>query len=268
MPVRHEVWPAGTPNWVDLSAADPAKAAEFYASLFGWTNEASGVEFGDYIMNFKDGEAVAGIGPKPVPEMPANWSTYLASDDADATATAIQAAGGTLQMDPFDVGEFGRMFFAVAPDGASFGIWQAKQHTGATRYNEDGALAWNELHSNDLDAARAFYTAVFGYEYDDLTNPEFTYFVAKRAGETAGIGGMCGNEMAPPGTPSHWLTWFAAADCDAATARAVELGANQLMPPTDSPFGRMSIVAGLEGEMFGLIDVATTVGEMPDAAGS
>jgi uncharacterized protein len=41
---------------------------------------------------------------------------------------------------------------------------------------------------------------------------------------------------------------------------AAELGARSLMPPTDSAYGRMAVLAGPEGEPFGIIDP-----RMPDA---
>ena len=40
MPTRDEAWPAGTPNWVDLSADDTDAAATFYGQLLGWTVDA------------------------------------------------------------------------------------------------------------------------------------------------------------------------------------------------------------------------------------
>ena len=37
------------------------------------------------------------------------------------------------------------------------------------------------------------------------------------------------------------------------------------MPPATTPFGRMGVVQGAQGEVFGLIDMATTEGEIPTA---
>lgn len=263
MPTRNEPWPNGTPCWVDLAVSDTAAAAKFYGDLFGWTSQDTGQEGGGYLLASKNGQMAAGIGPKPAPEMPSNWSTYFASSDVDATAEAIKAAGGTLLMDTIDVGSTGRMVFAAGPDGASFGVWQAGEHAGAGVYNEHGAYAWNELHSNDLAAARKFYADVFGFTYDDLTNPEFTYFVFKSPTDSEPIGGMGDNSMAPEGTPSHWLTWFQVDEVDGAVAKVGELGGTAMMAPSDSPFGRMAVVAGAQGEVFGLIDVNTRSGEAP-----
>lgn len=265
MPTRDQAWPTGTPSWVDLSADDTAAAAQFYSDLFGWRVDPPTEDSGGYAIATKGDSPVAGIGPKPMPEMPSNWATYIATDDADATAEAIKAAGGSLHMDPFDVetaqGNHGRMFFATATDGSTFGVWQAGNHIGANRYNEPGSLSWNELHSRDLDSGKKFYADVFGYTFDDMSSPDFTYFIFKRASDGEGVGGMGTAAMLPEGVPSVWLTWFAVDSCDAAVAKVQELGGKVRMEPDDSPFGRMAVVEGAQGEVFGVIGLSEATGE-------
>jgi predicted enzyme related to lactoylglutathione lyase len=257
MPTRTSAWPAGTPCWIDLAADDPAAAGRFYADLFGWTIEGGGEETGGYAMASLDGHQVAGIGGKPAPDAPSTWSTYLASDDADATAARIKHSGGSLHMDPFDVMDAGRMFFATAPDEATFGVWQARAHHGVGRYNEPGSVAWNELLSRDLDGAREFYGAVFDYTYEDVSTPDFHYFLFQPPGAERPVGGLGPAASLPQGAPSVWVTWFAVADCDASVAKVAELGGSTVMEPSDSPFGRMSVVAGAQSEVFGLIQLET-----------
>ena len=48
MPIRSDPWPAGTPCWVDLGAADVAASTEFYGAVLGWTFVDTGEEFGHY----------------------------------------------------------------------------------------------------------------------------------------------------------------------------------------------------------------------------
>jgi uncharacterized protein len=152
MVTRDTAWPAGTPCWVDLGVDDIAKAAAFYASLFGWDIQAGPAEAGGYAMCLKNGRPVAGIGPKQGPPGSAPvWATYLASDDLDETASKITAAGGQLLEPPIDVMDVGRMAVAADPGGAIFGIWQAGAHLGIGLANEPGALCWNENLSRDFD---------------------------------------------------------------------------------------------------------------------
>ena len=53
------------------------------------------------------------------------------------------------------------------PSGGYFQVWQARKHVGAMVVNEPGALCWTELSSRDTKAAKAFYTALFGWTAKD-----------------------------------------------------------------------------------------------------
>ena len=107
----------GTPCWTDVTSTDLSRAVEFYRGLFGWDAEVGGPESGGYTMFKLDGKNVA-AGSPPMGEAAASyWTTYIASDDVDATAEKIRAAGGTVMMDPFDVFDAGRMTIAERSDG-------------------------------------------------------------------------------------------------------------------------------------------------------
>src|SRR5262249_39077422 len=152
------------------------KAISFYSGLFGWDITQGSPETGGYSVANLDDHDIAGIGPKMGPaEAPNMWTTYLASVDADATVQKATKAGGTLLMEPMDVMEFGRMAVATDITGAVFGIWQGGRQTGVGLANAPGALTWNEHFSRDFEGAKAFYAAVFGYEYGDMSNDQFSY---------------------------------------------------------------------------------------------
>ncbi len=265
--IHEEAWPQGTPAWIDLMVPDRLVAQAFYGALFGWDFEVGGPETGFYTMASKHGQPVAGLGEpqdgEPAP--PAQWTTYLAVDDVDATVSRARDAGGTVLMEPMGVMEFGQMAVLADPTGAVVGIWQSGAHTGANLVNEPGSLIWNEAVSTDLAAARAFYGSVFGYEFDDMSGPGFEYVSASLAGTgpEKAIGGLGGKGTLPDGAPPHWQTYFAVADTDATVASAIKLGGKLLDGPNDSPFGRVAVVSGPAGERFTLM--STTEPESPDA---
>ena len=249
-------WPAGTPMWVDLSVDDLEAAKAFYTGLFGWDYTTGGEGSGDYLLATLDGRAVAGLGPKQEAGMPTVWTTYLSTDDVDATAEKVKAAGGQLLVPPFDVMDSGRMTIAMDTAGAAFGVWQAGNHIGAERVNEHGSLCWNELHTRDYATARAFYADVFGFAYHDVDGEEMVYSTCLRPSDGREVGGVHYDTDLPEEAPNYWLTWFASDDVAATAARASELGGRLLMPVTDTPFGRMAIVQGPQGDVFGVIAVA------------
>ena len=253
MVTRDTRWPAGTPCWVDVSVDDVPKAIAFYQALFGWDIQAGGPEVGGYaIARFRE-RIVAGIGPKFGPsDAPSAWTIYLAADDADAIAEKIKAAGGQLAQGPIDVMEEGRMAIAFDTTGAVFGLWQGGKTTGIGLANETGSLTWNEHVSWDFDASKAFYRAVFGYQYQDVSGDGFRYAMLMVDGHE--IGGI-GQYMAgtPAGTPAAWNTYFAVDSTDAAVATAVQLGGSVVQEIRDSPYGRIGVVTDNQGAVFSLI---------------
>ena len=250
---RDTRWPAGTPCWVDVSVDDVPKAIAFYQALFGWDIELGGPEVGGYSIAHQDGRIVAAISPKMAgPGAPTVWTTFLATDDADATAAKIKGAGGQLLAGPMDVMEEGRMAVAMDPAGAAFGLWQGARTTGLGVANEPGALTWNEQLSRDFAGSQAFYQAVFGYGYQDMSSDGFTYATLMVDGhEVGGIGEY--PEGTPAEMPAAWGAYFAVADTDAAMAKVTELGGHAVQPPMDTPFGRIGVVADNQGAVFSLI---------------
>ena len=232
---------------------DVPRAIAFYQALFGWDIRAGGPEAGGYAIAHLKDRIVAGLGPKfGPPDAPPAWTPYLATDDADVTAGKIQSAGGRLAQGPIDVMEEGRMAVAVDPAGAVFGLWQGGKTAGIGLANETGSLTWNEHLSWDFDMARAFYRAVFGYEYQDVSGDGFRYAMLMVDGrEAGGIGQyMAGT---PAGHPAAWTTYFAVDSTDAAVAAAVDLGGSVVQPIRDSPYGRIGVVTDDQGAVFSLI---------------
>lgn len=246
MSIRTKPWPPGVPCWADIQVPDVAAAQKFYTAVLGWTYTDTGEQFGGYVVGRLGGAATAGIGPQM--GGPAAWLLYMATDDADATAARIGEHGGTVVLPPGDVGASGRLAVAVDPTGAVFGLWQGGDHIGAGLYNAPGGITWEDLRCSDPAVARAFYTAVFGYEYEPVPGaPEdyMTFAVPGGAGPRGGIGPLMGT-----GSASHWLTYFSVADAAAATAAAVAAGGVASVPPFQTPFGRMAAITDPDGAVF------------------
>jgi|HubBroStandDraft_1064217.scaffolds.fasta_scaffold01163_7 predicted enzyme related to lactoylglutathione lyase len=252
---RDTPWPAGTPCWVDLGTDDVARAVTFYETLFGWQTSAGPPESGGYVMCQLEGRPVAGIGPKMGPaQARAAWTTYLASDDADATVGKVTSAGGQVLAEPFDVMDVGRMSVAADPGGAVFGIWQPRAHTGMQLANEPGSVCWNENMSRHFGANMDFYRAVFDYDYDDMSSEGFSYATFKTTSDPMGGIGDLG-EAAPAETPAHWRTYFGTGDTDQVVDTVTKLGGRVVAPAWDSPYGRMAILSDDQGAVFAVMSI-------------
>ena len=254
MVTRDTPWPDGTPCWVDLGTSDIPKAISFYSRQFGWEVEQGGPEMGGYSLARLGGRNVAGIGPiMGPPGSPSSWTTYFASSDVDATAARIASAGGQVVSAPMDVMEQGRLLIATDVSGAVFGVWQGRNHTGTEVANVPGAFTWSEHMSRDFEGAKAFYAAVFGYEYGDMSSDGFSYATMLINGQQV-VGGM---GAFSPGQgddhPAQWSVYFGTTDTDKAVSTATGNGGRVLRPAADSPYGRMAILADPEGAVFSLI---------------
>ncbi|PZU50124.1 MAG: hypothetical protein DI571_01515 [Arsenicicoccus sp.] len=255
---------AGTPCWIDLMTADVDAATGFYTSLFDWTAQDSHGEDGTRIYtNFlREGQVVAGMSGQP-PEMaeagmPPVWSTYVATEDLDATVATVEQAGGSVLMPAMDVMDAGRMAIVGDPGGAAISLWQAGSHQGADVCNETNTWAWNELLTRDLDTVSAFYSTVSGWDYDDMEMPYGSYRVI-RGGDEGGLGGlMTMPPEVPEQVPSYWNVYFMVDDLEAMLGRVTELGGQVVHGPDDmGGVGRIATVADPQGGTFLLLEPAS-----------
>src|SRR5204862_6325574 len=101
----------------------------------------------------------------PPPDAPTQsaWNTYLRVESAGDAAARAREAGGPVLSGPFDVFDAGRMGGFADPEGAVFCVWQPGSHRGSAAVNEHVAVNFNNLHIGDVEAALAFYGAVFGW---------------------------------------------------------------------------------------------------------
>jgi uncharacterized protein len=256
----------GVPCWIDTTQPDPDTGAAFYAELFGWELEdrmPPGSPGKYYVARIR-GEDVGAVSSRPegAPEA-AVWNTYIWVEDADASAAKVRDAGGAVLTEPFDVGDSGRMATFADPEGAAFSVWQAKEHRGAAVVNEHGSLNFNSLSTRDLEAAQAFYGAVFGWEIihgSFWALPGYGDFLEQRnPGMREGMAGMGAPERfedvvasvtVTPDDEPHWGVTFAVDDADAIAARTAELGGGVAVPPFDAPWVRMTILSDPQGATF------------------
>jgi predicted enzyme related to lactoylglutathione lyase len=152
MPERDGYIP-GVPCWVDASEPDPEAALDYYSGLFGWEFQdvippnsegnyfiARGEARGSSIFDLsgdKHGGDVAAVRSIPEASPPtAMWNTYFWVNSADEAASKVHDAGGDIVREPFNFMDVCRMAVFTDPEGAAFGVWEARQHKGARLVND------------------------------------------------------------------------------------------------------------------------------------
>jgi uncharacterized protein len=108
----------------------------------------------------------------------------------------------------------------------------------------DGRFVWYELITTDLEAARAFYANVVGWEMRDASMPGMPYTLCA----TPGGGTVCGlinlpGEAGRLGAKPCWIGYVGVDDVDMAATRAIELrGVVEVVPQTVPGVSRFAII--------------------------
>ena len=253
MAERH-AYAHGVFNWTDLCTGDTEAAKAFYSALFGLSFEDEVNEDGNlYTLGLKYGRPVLGMLAQP-PELgeigvPYNWETYIKVDDAEAALARVAEAGGTPMGPVVKVSSAGYLAVAADPTGAVVILWEPIDHQGAHFVNEHGTMCWNELVTDDIEAAMSFYSKLLGWTAAPVG-----------AGELVGI--RQGDDFIGSATPvpeglqvpgGCWAVYFAVDDCDAAVEQCRRLGGRVNVPAMDQPPGRMAQLADDQGAVFWVI---------------
>lgn len=243
----------GAPCWIDLMTSDVERAKTFYGELFGWTYRTGDQEkYGGYVTASKDGKSVAGLMQKQedMGQMPDVWTTYLRTDDINATSEAAAANGGLVYLPPMEVPEQGHMAMYGDTTGAAIGAWQFGEHHGYQLVAEPGSAVWHELHARDYEAAVEFYKSVFGWETDVMSDTPELRYTTLGVGNDAKAGIYDASADLPEEAPSNWQIYFGVENADAAIEKAVAMGATLIEPAQDTTFGRMATIADPTGATF------------------
>jgi predicted enzyme related to lactoylglutathione lyase len=262
-------YPQGVTCWIDTEQPDLEAASRFYGALFGWTltDAAPPGAPQSYLIATLDGQDVGGIAPASGGA--AAWNTYVAVDDADASAAAVTAAGGTVISPPWDAGPGGRAAVCTDPAGAKFRLWQARRRLGAQVTNTPGAWNFSDLYTPDPDAAMTFYAPVFGWRAVELGQgagtmlqvPGYGDHLAatvdpgiyeRQAAAPPGFADVIGGVVViGPGEPAHWHVTFTGADRDDSAAAAERLGAT-IVRSSDDLWTKNALVRDPHGAEFSI----------------
>jgi predicted enzyme related to lactoylglutathione lyase len=242
----------GTFSYVELSTDDADGAKSFYAELFGWDyednplpEEAGG---GVYTLCKVQGDTAAAIFESDGP-LPPHWNNYVTVESAEAAQAKAAELGGSVMMETMDVMGLGRMAALADPTGAAFMVWEPIQTIGAERVNDPGCLTWNELHTTDVDAALEFYTAMFGWNTEEMDSGDGPRYVVIKVGERSN-GGVMGTQE---GEPSSWMPYVTVESRDGAVSKTEEGGGN-VLASLEFERGLVAVMSDPQGAMFGVFE--------------
>lgn len=126
-----------------------------------------------------------------------------------------------------------------------------------------GKVIWNDLITEDIDAARRFYGGLFGWTFVETDGPGGREYSVARLGDVY-VAGLLAVEKRDDGRKvSRWLPYVSVSDVDDAVRRGVGAGASMAAPARDVALGRVAAMIDPQGAVIGL--AASRIGDPDDA---
>ncbi len=240
--------------WRELMTTDVDASLRFYGELLGWKVETMTMPDGTDYHLAKMGDApVGGIMKHPMPESsPSFWCGSVSVEDVDAVAARVTAAGGTCIVPPMDAAGMGRYAGFLDAQGAVVNGWRSNQGDGpAVERRGPGEFCWEQLNTAAPDQALAFYGDVFGWTHKPFGSGAGDMKVFESGG--AQVASVL---PAPPGVPTHWLSYVVVDALAAARDRATQQGGKVLVERMEIPgVGAIAVIQDNVGAMLGLFEM-------------
>lgn len=116
------------------------------------------------------------------------------------------------------------------------------------RFTKHGYFSWCELITPDVEAAKSFYTSLFGWTLEEKPMG-LDYTLVKADGEA--IGGIMATPPEAQGMPPFWGAYVTVDDVDAIAVKTADLGGKVLVPPRDIPqVGRFCVIQDPQGAVI------------------
>lgn len=255
--------PVGAFIWYELITPDPVSAKAFYDAVVGWAIEPQPSGEMDYRMISRSDGGFAGGVMRLTDDMASHgarptWLGYVNVDDVDASASAVQSAGGSILLPAFDIPNVGRIAMVADPFGAPFYIMkpippagQEKQASDVFSPDQSQRVSWNEIQTSDVDGARRFYGDQFGWSTDEFMDmgPNGKYYFVDHHGTR--LGALFG---ADAGQHPHWRFYIRVPSVAQAKAAAEANGGTIHMGPHQVPTGDYIVIGtDPQGAEFALV---------------
>ena len=252
----------GNPIWFNLATPDAEGAKVFYGGLFGWEWADVPMSGGNtYHMAIRGDANIAGMYQQdPSDTFGSVWINQVFVEDAEDTAKRIETNGGEVLSAPTNADGWGVSAVVRTHEGAVFGLWQSLTGYGADVFAEPGSVCWVEYHTQDLVAAKQFYSAVFGTSFDEIRIPlddgsgsEFTMTMLSINDEQMSCAFA---ELPDKSMPATWATYFMVEDIHSSLAKAQSLGGELVFGVMDVPPGSFATIIDPQGVRFSLWQLA------------
>lgn len=125
-----------------------------------------------------------------------------------------------------------------------------------------GTFSWADLSTTDQEAAKAFYSSLFGWEADDRPVGGGIYYSMQQIdGKDVAAISSQPDAQREAGVPPLWNSYITVESANDTATKAGELGGNVHAAPFDvMDVGRMAVIADPQGAFFMVWEPKTTIG--------
>jgi predicted enzyme related to lactoylglutathione lyase len=120
---------------------------------------------------------------------------------------------------------------------------------------EIGSMVWIDLTVPDAEKVRDFYSAVVGWNSEDVDMGGYADYSMNTPGNGTTITGVCHARGVNEDMPPAWMPYFVVADLDASIARCTENGGEVVVQPRSLGEGRFCVVKDPAGAVAALYEV-------------
>jgi predicted enzyme related to lactoylglutathione lyase len=130
-----------------------------------------------------------------------------------------------------------------------------------TKYTP-GTFSWTDLNTTDQPAAKEFYSALFGWEANDIpVGPDDVYSMMSIGGQDVAAISAQPEQQREAGVPPAWNSYVTVESADATAEKATQLGATVHAPPFDvMDAGRMAVIQDPQGAYFMAWEAKSNIG--------
>jgi len=152
--------------WMDVISTDIDRTLDYYAAMFGWTNEQLPLDHGEGYRVVRSGSVIVAGAEQVAPERELEpvWTLMIENDDARPLIDAAVAAGATETFELAPMLDLGRIAMVRDPWGATLGVWEPGTYRPSAVPELPGRLAGAVLTTPEVDDSIRFHRDVFGWE--------------------------------------------------------------------------------------------------------
>jgi len=222
--------------------------------LFGWEFERPAITLGvgdgdSYMLIRHEGKLIGGMLDTKILQRDkdiSQWVTVMSVADIAAATERVLDGGGEVLTPPTDVGSRGTLAVAAGPDRAIIALLQTRDGDPEEQEPVVNGWLWNELWTDDVERATAFYQGVAAFEVEDhdVADYDYVFRVLKSGG--APLAAVLPNPF--DDVLPVWINYIRVEDPAAVTARVEELGGTIIIDARARAIGgEVAFIAGPSG---------------------